>query len=76
MICPRCMKDDTTSVGGTHYICNDITCLNEDGSRTQFSFVEDEYIRFPYNVIFNTRNKNEFFRKPYLQLNAIGSKSI
>lgn len=70
MICPRCMTDNTTIISD-HYICNNPTCFNEDGSKTQFTFVNDEKVYFPYNEIFVNRNKMEFYRKPYLVLESI-----
>ena len=68
MICPRCMKDDTTPVGNTHYVCNDETCVDENGKRTQFQFIEDQKICFPANVIYRDKGKQNFFRKPYLHM--------
>ena len=68
MICPRCMQDNTTTVGTTHYICNNENCLDDNGKRTQFIVEYDDYIRFPYNVIFPNRNKKEFYRKQYLKM--------
>ena len=76
MQCPKCMKGDTTSISGTHYVCNNSTCINDNGNRTQFKFIPDNYIRFPYNQIFTKRQKQEFYRKPYLELELVGSRNI
>ena len=70
MICPRCMQDNTTPVGNTHYVCNDETCVDEGGKRTQFQFIEDEKKCFPHNVIYRDKGKQNFFRKPYLDMTA------
>lgn len=71
MICPRCMNDNTTPVGDTHYVCNTVTCVDEQGVRTQFQFIEDKKIKFPHNVIYRDKAKQNFFRKPYLSLSSI-----
>ena len=76
MICPRCMKDNVTKIGDSHYMCNDPLCVDNENNKTQFLVIEDDPVRFPYNVIFSNRNKSEFFRKPYLVLSELGSKSI
>lgn len=74
MKCPRCMKDDTTIVSNSHYVCNDPSCVDNDGNRTQFKFIPDTMIRFPFNQIFVDRQKNEFFRMPYLEIQSSGVK--
>lgn len=66
MICPRCYKDNVSKVGDTHYVCNNTECVDDNGKRTQFKFVEDDYVHFPYNQIFVTKGKENFYRKPYL----------
>ena len=68
MQCPRCYGIDVSAVGDTHYVCNNPNCVDDNGRRTQFIFITDEYIRFPFNQIFVGRKTQEFFRKPYLKL--------
>ena len=71
MICPKCLKSEfIIPSGDTHYICK--VDGDNTGCGSQFQFVQDEYIRFPHNVIFMNRGKHEFFRKPYLQLAPLG----
>lgn len=72
MECPRCFGSDVSPVGGTHYVCNNKKCVNDDGSRTQFSLEIDEKVCFPYNQIFVSRSRNEFYKKPYLKLKNAG----
>ena len=76
MQCPKCMKNDTTSISGTHYVCNNSTCINDKNDRTQFIFIPDSHINFPYNQIFVNRQKQEFYRKPYLEIESVGSRNI
>lgn len=76
MQCPRCFKDDVSSVGDTHYVCNNPSCVDDNGNRTQFRKVEDDRVHFPYNQIFVTRDKSEFYRKPYLKLTDVGVMSL
>ena len=71
MKCPKCMKDNTTIISNTHYVCNEPTCIDDDGNRTQFRLVKDEKIRFPSNQLFVNRQKDEFYRKPYLNVESI-----
>ena len=73
MICPRCNKDNTTPVGNTHYVCNIVTCEDQEGNRTQFQFIEDAVVNFPHNVIYPDKGKQSFFRKPYLTLSVLKS---
>jgi hypothetical protein len=73
MVCPRCMNDNTTPVGTTHYVCNIETCVDLKGVRTQFQFIEDVKIKFPHNVIYRDKAKQSFFRKPYLELSVLSS---
>ena len=69
MICPKCLRSDfVIHSGETHYVCKKEVWNEETGCGSQFKHVHDDYIRFPYNVIFLHRGKHEFFRKPYLQL--------
>jgi len=68
MQCPRCYGTDVSAVGDTHYVCNNPNCVDDEGRRTQFRLVTDEYIRFPFNQIFVGRETKEFYRKPYLKL--------
>lgn len=70
MQCPRCMKEDVTAISDSHYVCNNPDCFDDKHNRTQFVVVRDSRVRFPYNQIFVDRDKSEFYRKPYLQLNA------
>lgn len=70
MQCPRCMKEDVTAISDSHYVCNNPDCFDDSHNRTQFVVVRDGRVRFPYNQIFVDRDKSEFFRKPYLQLNT------
>lgn len=76
MQCPKCMKDDTTLISDTHYVCNNPECVNDHGGRVQFRFVQDKKIHFPYNQIFVNRRVGEFYRKPYLQIETSGVKSL
>lgn len=78
MMCPRCFKSDVTEVNSVpvHYICNDPSCVDDNGARTQFSIETDSKIHFPCNQIFVNRNINEFYRKPYLTINPEGNKSL
>ena len=68
MECPRCGKSDTTMIGNSHYVCNDPTCIDENGNRTQFRLVIDREVKFPYNQIFVNRPIENFYKKPYLNL--------
>ena len=74
MICPRCQQDNTTPVGESHYVCNVPTCVDADGKRTQFRFIEDTKIKFPHNVIYRDKAKVNFFRKPYLDMSSIPTR--
>lgn len=75
MICPKCLGTNVSPVGTTHYICNNPDCSN-NGAKTQFMFVVDEKVHFPYNQIYVNRSRQDFFRKPYLQLASAGSKNV
>ncbi len=75
MLCPKCLKSNVIPVGTTHYICNNPEC-SVNGLKTQFKFVIDDEIRFPYNQIFINRSKEEFYRKPYLQISSKGNNQI
>lgn len=68
MICPRCMTDNTSPVGNSHYVCNKKGCVDENGKPTQFRVIYDTEKRFPYNEIFPDRKLIEFFKKPYLKV--------
>lgn len=72
MTCPKCMGTDISPVGTTHYICNNPNCVT-NGIRTQFRLVIDDKVRFPYNQIFVTRSKKDFFRKPYITMASLGN---
>jgi len=74
MRCPKCMRSQFINpVGNTHFICTLDSESSDTGCGTQFEFKPDEIIRFPHNVIFMDRNKNEFFRIPYLKIAALES---
>lgn len=75
MICPKCLGNNITPVGTTHYICNNPGCEN-NGTKTQFRLVVDDHVRFPYNQIFVSRSKQEFIRQPYLSLSSKGSVEV
>lgn len=66
MICPRCMEDSGQSVNDTHYICTRTECIDQNNKRTQFKYINDSKLYFPFNVIFPKRTLKEFYRKPYL----------
>ena len=68
MRCPRCGRTDISPVGTSHYVCNNPTCVDEHGDRTQFQKIDDQEISFPYNIIFKGHNKSEFYKLPYLKL--------
>ena len=70
MRCPRC-GENNTQVVGDHYICNNESCHNPNGTRTQFSRIEDSEFMFPYNQIFINRGKYQFARYPYLKIKDI-----
>lgn len=95
MRCPRCHQNNTTLISNSHYVCNNNEyvryvngkrivgpCSDEDGNRTQFSFViDDSFIindkaSFPYNQIFINRLKENFYRKPYLKINTTKSNIV
>lgn len=68
MKCPRCMKDNTSPVGNSHYVCNTKGCADEKGKPTQFRVIPDKEKMFPYNEIFPHRNLVAFVKKPYLKM--------
>lgn len=70
--CPKCLGTNISTVGTTHYICNNPECEN-NGAKTQFHINVDDKVRFPYNQIFVNRSRQEFFRKPYITLASRGS---
>lgn len=74
--CPRCMGTDISPVGNTHYVCNNKKCTTDSGARTQFTRLIDEKVHFPYNQIFVTRSRTEFYRQPYLQIKDPGLTSL
>ena len=76
MKCPKCLGDNTSPISNTHYVCNNPICVNDDGSRVQFKFIPDKKINFPYNQIFVNRQTNEFYRKPYLELEFTGYSNL
>ena len=69
MICPRCLRNSGQNVNNTHYVCNRSECVDSNNKRTQFKFINDSKLYFPYNVIFPKRSIKEFYRKPYLIIN-------
>lgn len=71
MTCPKCMQSNVSIVGNTHYICNTPNCVDLNGNRTQFQYIEDDKVHFPFNQIFVNHTKKDFFRKPYLKINAV-----
>ena len=73
MRCPRCFGSNISLVNGTHYVCNNESCTDDNGKRTQFSVVSDTEIKFPYNQIFRNRLKTEFYKVPYLQIGSVGN---
>lgn len=74
MMCPKCRLKNTSHISETHYVCNNPNCVDDNGNRTQFIFFVDANIKFPSNQIFADRQKNEFFRKPYLKIENDGVK--
>lgn len=76
MICPHCFHDDVSPVGDTHYICNNPDCRDENGNKTQFRIIMDDWIHFPYNIIFSTHNVNEFYRDKYVVRNTVGNGQL
>ena len=72
MKCPRCFQSDVSLVSDTHYVCNNPTCVDDDGNRTQFYIKYDEKIEFPYNQIFVGRDKSLFYKKPYWNVTDAG----
>lgn len=75
MICPKCLKDNVSAISDSHYVCNDPKCVDENGNRTQFKHIIDDKIQFPYNQIFPTRKRSEFYMKPYLTLEEVGDST-
>lgn len=75
MQCPRCFGTDVSSVGTSHYVCNNPKCVMDNGMRTQFRQVFDQKVHFPYSQIFVNRSKSEFFREPYLEIATVGVTS-
>lgn len=67
MRCPRCYRTDFRPVGDTHYICNNPSCMDDNGRRTQFKVETDESIQFPYNQIFISRKTEEFYKESYIK---------
>lgn len=66
MKCPKCFKTDVSSVGNTHYICNNPNCTDNNGHRTQFKIVTDTKKYFPYDQIFSNHSILDFYRNEYL----------
>lgn len=73
--CPRCFGEDVTAIADSHYVCNNLDCFDDNKNRTQFLLVEDTNVKFPDNQVFVSRSKSEFYRKPYLKLESVGSES-
>lgn len=65
IVCPKCMGNDITPVGTSHYVCNNPDCI-ENGKHTQFKIVEDTKIKFPYNQMYINRGKQNFYRNMYI----------
>lgn len=76
MQCPRCFGTDVSPVGGTHYVCNNKRCIDGHGARTQFQLSFDNKIQFPYNQIFVSRPKSQFYKNLYLQIKDAGITSV
>lgn len=76
MKCPKCFGENISIIGESHYVCNNPSCLTDDGNKIQFQVVKDKKIHFPFNQIFVDRIKDEFYRKPYLQLENVGSNNV
>lgn len=68
MTCPKC-GNESTMIGNSHYMCTNVECVDDNKRRTQFVFEPDKEVEFPSNQIFKDRQKDQFFRKPYLQIN-------
>lgn len=66
MLCPRCYNDSGIQVNESHYICQRESCVNSNNERTEFIHVIDSNLHFPYNIIFQNRKLNEFYRNSYL----------
>lgn len=76
MICPRC-NSQASIVNDTHYVCNNASCVDDAGNRTQFQVIEDDHIHFPYDQIFgSTKPLNRFYYKKYLDIGIIGNSNI
>lgn len=75
MTCPKCFQNNTTLIDNSHYVCNNPNCLDNDGNRVQFKYVQDREVKFPYNQIFRDRRTDEYYRKPYLELNDVGNST-
>lgn len=75
MRCPKCFQDNVVDVG-THYVCQNPDCHNEENGKVQFRVVNDSAIHFPYSQIFRRRKLIEFYRKPYLQVASAGQSSV
>ena len=76
MKCPRCMNDNTSQILDSHYVCNNPECVDENGNRTQFKFIIDKKVKFPFNQIFVDRLTQEFYKKPYLEIKDTGNKNL
>lgn len=74
MQCPKCMEYNTEIIPAPveHYICNNPNCDPMTMGATQFQQVIDEKICFPYNQMFVNRSLESFYRKPYLEVKAVG----
>lgn len=75
MTCPRCFQDNTVHVG-THYVCQNPNCHNDESGKVQFLVVEDSVKHFPYSQIFRRRKVSDFYRKPYLEITSAGQSSV
>lgn len=69
MLCPVCGSDSIKEVNGTHYICSKENCFNSKGQRTEFKIIYENQLNFPYNIIFSTRNINNFYKIQYIEPN-------
>lgn len=71
MQCPRCFSTNVLPNGLTYYVCMNPACPGlKDGKRVHFQHVVDKSKEFPDNVIFPTRPRETFYRRPYLEIDV------
>lgn len=83
--CPHCGSEDVTYVGPYYiydedserelpsYICNHCRI---DGRKPQFYLDIDLVVQFPYNQIFVNRQRENFYREPYIKIKNVGNMKI